>query len=63
MRQRTYVLKSGKTEASTGIRQAMETGDRLQNIRIMLEKGAFFDGDSVPYIDGRQTKLLLIPRQ
>ncbi len=34
-----------------------------KNIRIMLEEDAFFDGDSVRYIDGRQTKLWLIPRQ
>ena len=63
MRQHAYVLKSGKTEASTGIRQVRETGNRLQDIRIMLEKDAFFDGDSLPYINGRQTELLLIPRQ
>jgi hypothetical protein len=34
-----------------------------KDIRIMLEEDAFFDGDSVRYIDGRQTKLWLIPRQ
>ena len=34
-----------------------------KEIRIMLEEDAFFDGDSVRYIDGRQTKLWLIPRQ
>jgi hypothetical protein len=34
-----------------------------KEVRIMLEEDAFFDGDSVRYIDGRQTKLLLIPRQ
>lgn len=34
-----------------------------KDIRIMLEEDAFFDGDSVRYIDGRQTNLWLIPRQ
>ncbi|MGM0546010.1 MAG: M24 family metallopeptidase [Bacteroidota bacterium] len=34
-----------------------------KDIRIMLEEDAFFDGDSVRYIDGRQTTLWLIPRQ
>ncbi len=31
-----------------------------QSIRIMLEEDAFFDGQTVRYIDGRQTGLLLI---
>jgi len=34
-----------------------------KDIRIMLEEDAFFDGDSVHYIDGRQKDLWLIPRQ
>ncbi len=34
-----------------------------KDIRIMLEEDAFFNGDSVRYIDGRQTELWLIPRQ
>ncbi|NGP75807.1 aminopeptidase P family protein [Balneolaceae bacterium YR4-1] len=34
-----------------------------KDIRIMLEEDAFFDGEEVHYIDGRQTKLWLIPRQ
>lgn len=33
-----------------------------KTIRIMLEEDAYFDGNSVHYIDGRQTRLLLIPR-
>ena len=33
-----------------------------QEVRIMLEEDAFFDGESVRYIDGRQVELLLIPR-
>lgn len=32
-------------------------------MRIKLEEDAFFDGESVRYIDGRQTELHLIPRQ
>lgn len=34
-----------------------------QEIRVMLEEDALFDGERVGYIDGRQTDLLLIPRQ
>jgi Xaa-Pro aminopeptidase len=34
-----------------------------KEIRIMLEEDAFFDGENVRYIDGRQTELWLIPRQ
>ncbi|MGJ8664298.1 MAG: M24 family metallopeptidase [Marinicella sp.] len=34
-----------------------------KEIRIMLEEDAFFDGEQVNYIDGRQKQLLLIPRQ
>ena len=34
-----------------------------KDIRIMLEEDAFFDGESVRYIDGRQTSLLPIPRE
>ncbi|WP_099018092.1 M24 family metallopeptidase [Marinicella litoralis] len=34
-----------------------------KEVRIMLEEDAFFDGKSVRYINGRQTQLLLIPRQ
>ena len=39
----------------------IEEWDR--NIRIMLEEDAFFDGESVDYIDGRQQEFYLIPRQ
>jgi len=34
-----------------------------KDVRIMLEEDAFFDGEKVRYIDGRQEQLLLIPRQ
>ncbi|MEM6632083.1 MAG: M24 family metallopeptidase [Bacteroidota bacterium] len=33
-----------------------------KDIRIMLEEEAFFDGESVRYIDGRQVELITIPR-
>ena len=33
-----------------------------KEIRIMLEEDAFFDGEKVQYIDGRQTELMVIPR-
>ena len=33
-----------------------------QPLRIKLEEDAFFDGEQVRYIDGRQTRLHLIPR-
>lgn len=33
-----------------------------KEIRIMLEEDAFFDGKSVKYINGRQKRFLLIPR-
>ncbi|MEM8599386.1 MAG: M24 family metallopeptidase [Bacteroidota bacterium] len=33
-----------------------------QPVRIMLEQDAFFDGEAVWYIDGRQTTLHLVPR-
>ena len=33
-----------------------------QRVRIMLEEDAFFDGERTRYIDGRQTRLWLIPR-
>ncbi|MEQ9230520.1 MAG: M24 family metallopeptidase [Cyclobacteriaceae bacterium] len=33
-----------------------------KEIRIMLEEDAFFDGEKIWYIDGRQTELMVIPR-
>ncbi|NBC17669.1 MAG: M24 family metallopeptidase, partial [Bacteroidetes bacterium] len=38
-----------------------EWGD--QRVRIKLEEDALFDGETAWYLDGRQTELLLIPRQ
>ncbi len=34
-----------------------------KDIRIMLEEDAFFDGEKTYYIGGRQTELMMIPRQ
>lgn len=34
-----------------------------KDIRMMMEEDAFFDGEKVRYIDGRQVELFLIPRQ
>jgi len=34
-----------------------------KEIRIMLEEDAFFDGENVRYIDGRQTEIMTIPRR
>ena len=34
-----------------------------KEVRIMLEEGAFFDGEKVMYYNGRQKKILAIPRQ
>lgn len=33
-----------------------------KDIRMMMEEDAYFDGETVRYIDGRQTELFLIPR-
>jgi len=33
-----------------------------KDIRMMMEEDAFFDGETVRYIDGRQTELFLVPR-
>uniref|UniRef100_UPI003F6A876E M24 family metallopeptidase n=1 Tax=Congregibacter sp. TaxID=2744308 RepID=UPI003F6A876E len=34
-----------------------------QEVRFMTEEDAFFDGETVRYLDGRQTEITLIPRQ
>lgn len=34
-----------------------------KDVRIMLEEEAFFDGEKVTYINGRQTRILEIPRR
>ena len=45
-------------ELNTGVR--IEEWDK--EIRIMLEEDAYFDGENVRYIDGRQTEIMTIPR-
>ena len=34
-----------------------------QKVRFMTEEDAFFDGETVRFLDGRQTEITLIPRQ
>ncbi|MEM9933967.1 MAG: M24 family metallopeptidase [Bacteroidota bacterium] len=46
-------------ELNTGV--YLEEWDK--EIRMMMEEDAFFDGEKVRYIDGRQTALMLIPRK
>jgi Xaa-Pro aminopeptidase len=38
-----------------------EWGDQV--VRFMTEEDAFFDGETLRYLDGRQTEIILIPRQ
>jgi len=50
------------TAYSIELNAAVTINEWNKEIRIMLEEDAFFDGDSVSYIDGRQTELMTIPR-
>jgi hypothetical protein len=34
-----------------------------QVVRFMTEEDAYFDGETVRYLDGRQKEITLIPRQ
>jgi len=34
-----------------------------QEVRFMTEEDAYFDGETVRYLDGRQTEITLIPRR
>ena len=34
-----------------------------QKVRFMTEEDAYFDGETVRFLDGRQTEITLIPRQ
>jgi hypothetical protein len=52
-----------KTAYSIELNATVNIPEWDKDIRVMLEEDAFFDGDSVRYIDGRQTELWLIPRQ
>jgi len=50
------------TAYSIELNAAVTIKEWNKEIRIMLEEDAFFDGESVRYIDGRQTELMTIPR-
>lgn len=54
-----YANTAYSIELNTGV--YIDEWDK--EIRMMMEEDAFFDGQKVRYIDGRQTELLLIPRQ
>ncbi len=51
------------TAYSIELNNAVYIDEWEKEIRIMLEEDAFFDGETVRYIDGRQTQLMTIPRQ
>ena len=51
-----------KTAYSIELNAATYIEEWGKEIRIMLEEDAFFDGESVYYINGRQKSFLLIPR-
>jgi hypothetical protein len=34
-----------------------------QDVLIKLEEDAYFDGETVRYLDGRQTELYIVPRR
>lgn len=51
------------TAHSIELAAILELPGWAEPMRIKLEEDAFFDGESVRYIDGRQTELHLIPRQ
>ena len=50
------------TAYSIELNAAIEVEEWGKEIRIMLEEDAFFDGEKVRYIDGRQNQLFLVPR-
>ena len=51
-----------QTAYSIELNNAIFIKEWNKEIRIMLEEDAYFDGDAVHYIDGRQTQLMTIPR-
>lgn len=50
------------TAYSIELNASVEIPQWNKSIRIMLEEDAFFNGETVWYIDGRQTRLLTVPR-
>lgn len=51
------------TAYSIELNAAVHLPEWDKEIRMMMEEDAFFDGESVRYLDGRQKELFLIPRQ
>jgi Xaa-Pro aminopeptidase len=51
------------TAYSIELNNSVYIDDWKKDIRIMLEEDAYFDGDTVYYIDGRQTDLMTLPRR
>ncbi|MEQ9442260.1 MAG: M24 family metallopeptidase [Cyclobacteriaceae bacterium] len=51
------------TAYSIELNAAMHIPEWDKEIRMMMEEDAFFDGETVRYLDGRQKELFLIPRQ
>lgn len=51
-----------QTAYSIELNNAVYLEEWGKDVRIMLEEDAFFDGEKVRYIDGRQEELYLIPR-
>ncbi len=51
------------TAFSIELNAAVQIDEWDKKIRIMLEEEAFFDGQKVRYMDGRQKKILPIPRK
>ncbi|MDN5203436.1 M24 family metallopeptidase [Fulvivirgaceae bacterium BMA10] len=49
------------TAHSIELNAAFQIKEWNKEIRIMLEEDAFFDGETVRYIDGRQKEIILIP--
>jgi len=52
-----------KTAFSIELNAVVPVKEWGKDVRIMLEEEAFFDGEKVTYINGRQTKILPIPRR
>ena len=47
---------------SIELNAAVELAEWGKEVRMMMEEDAFFDGETVRYLDGRQEELFLIPR-
>lgn len=64
-----FVPGSGEYPLHSNTVYAIELNSKVyieewqKTFRVMLEEGAYFDGDKVEYLNGRQTEFLTIPRQ